>query len=138
MNTLPTPLINKAQLCVRNGIYTGRRVIKGKIRCRRTAVASFSSDSSKSSLTVEEAGRRAFDCSNADSGRKQRLERLLSAVDHVDDSTGGNPKSSGSNLATLLAHAGIESRGTENFPMAPPLHTATTYTRPPDGIYKER
>lgn len=138
MSTFPTLVINKARLCVRHGIYSTERAIKGKIRCGRTALASFSSDSSISSLTVEEAGRRAFDRSNADSVRKERLDRLLNAVDHVDESTGGLTRSPGSNLATLLAHAGIESRGTENFPMAPPLHTATTYTRPPDGIYKER
>ena len=131
-------VVNKARLCVRHGIYSTQRTIKGKIRCRRTALASFSSDSSKSSLTVEEAGRRAFDRSNAGSARNERLERLLNVVDHIDESNGGATRSSGGNLATLLAHAGIESRGTENFPMAPPLHTATTYTRPPDGIYKER
>ena len=85
-------------------------------------------------IPVEEAGRRAFERSNAGSVRNERLERLLNAVEHQDESS---PEATGSNLATLLAHAGIESKGTENFPMAPPLHTATTYTRPPDGIYKD-
>jgi cystathionine gamma-synthase len=41
-------------------------------------------------------------------------------------------------MASLLSHAGMESNGSiKNIPMAPPLHTATTYTRPADGIYKE-
>ena len=93
---------------------------------------------------MEEAGRRAFDRSTADNMRKEKLQRLLQAVDHVDES---NDETSAvavaaatpsRNLGTLLAHAGIELGGTENFPMSPPLHTATTYTRPPDGIYKER
>ena len=36
-------------------------------------------------------------------------------------------------LSTLAAHAGIEN--IHNAPLAPPLHVATTYTRPADGIY---
>eukprot|EP00536_Pseudo-nitzschia_multiseries_P014047 jgi/Psemu1/245849/estExt_Genewise1.C_6510007 len=41
-------------------------------------------------------------------------------------------------MATLLSHAGIDaSKHRDNIPMSPPLHTATTYTRPADGIYKE-
>jgi len=34
-----------------------------------------------------------------------------------------------------MAHAGIED--IHNAPLAPPLHVATTYTRPADGIYHE-
>ena len=84
---------------------------------------------------MEEAGRSAFNRVTADNSRKERLDRLLQAVDHVDEEGSASEEAS-PNLATLLAHAGIE-RGSENFPMAPPLHTATTYTRPPDSIYKE-
>ncbi|KAI2513815.1 Cys/Met metabolism PLP-dependent enzyme [Fragilaria crotonensis] len=37
-------------------------------------------------------------------------------------------------MATILSHAGVD--GTvANAPMSPPLSLATTYTRPPDGIY---
>ena len=113
----------------------------------------FSSDSSASSpsMTKEEAGRKAFDRSNAAIMRNERLERLLQVVDHteggdevgdVNDNENGNGTQHTthrvtSSLATLLAHAGIESMGKENVPMSPPLHTATTYTRPPDGIYKD-
>ncbi len=86
---------------------------------------------------MEEAGRRAFDRANEDNSRKERLDMLLQAVDYVDEEESVSEEASpNTNLATLLAHAGIE-RGSENFPMAPPLHTATTYTRPPDSIYKE-
>lgn len=113
----------------------------------------FSSDSTVSSpsMTKEEAGRKAFDRSNAIIMRNERLERLLQAVDHTEggDEVGAENRNDNANgtqhttprvtssLATLLAHAGIESMGKENVPMSPPLHTATTYTRPPDGIYKD-
>jgi cystathionine gamma-synthase len=40
-----------------------------------------------------------------------------------------------SELSSLLSHAGIESQ--TNNPMAPPLHLASTYTRPADGVYNE-
>lgn len=95
-------------------------------------------------MTAEEAGRKSYDHSVASIMRKDRLRKLLEAIEHVEGdesvSIGGTTTTSASttSLATLLAHAGIESGGmTENFPMSPPLHTATTYTRPPDGIYKE-
>jgi molecular chaperone GrpE (heat shock protein) len=93
-------------------------------------------------MTTEEAGRRAFERSAEAVVRKQRLEQLLQAVDHTDDDENENgfreeTASTTTNLATLLAHAGIESGDRENVPMSPPLHTATTYTRPPDGIYKD-
>jgi len=93
-------------------------------------------------MTTEEAGRRAFERSAEAVVRKQRLEQLLQAVDHTDDDENENDireetASTSTNLATLLAHAGIESGDRENVPMSPPLHTATTYTRPPDGIYKD-
>lgn len=39
-------------------------------------------------------------------------------------------------LATLLAHAGVDSPQ-PNAPMSPPLNLATTYTRPPDGAYDD-
>lgn len=39
-------------------------------------------------------------------------------------------------METLLSHSGMETN-LENIPMAPPLHLATTYTRPADGIYRE-
>lgn len=38
-------------------------------------------------------------------------------------------------LATSVAHAGIQDIA--NAPMAPPIHVATTYTRPADGIYRD-
>lgn len=37
-------------------------------------------------------------------------------------------------LDTILSHAGVP-QSTENAPMSPPLSMATTYTRPPSGIY---
>jgi cystathionine gamma-synthase len=39
-------------------------------------------------------------------------------------------------METLLSHAGVE-YGLENAPMSPPLSLATTYTRPPSGIYED-
>lgn len=38
-------------------------------------------------------------------------------------------------LPTIAAHAGIED--IHNAPLAPPIHMASTYTRPADGIYHE-
>ena len=38
-------------------------------------------------------------------------------------------------ISTRLAHAGISYQS--NAPLAPPLHLATTYTRPANGIYDE-
>ena len=37
-------------------------------------------------------------------------------------------------MATILSHAGVDG-SIVNAPMSPPLALATTYTRPPDGIY---
>jgi hypothetical protein len=68
-----------------------------------------------SRLTAEEAGSRAA-ALVASTLRADHREKLQ--------------------LSTILPHAGIEVMG-ENVPMAPPLHTSTTYTRPVDGIYKE-
>jgi hypothetical protein len=53
----------------------------------------------------------------------------------------GNPdhlmdRDTAKKLSTLLSHAGIEA-DRHNAPQAPPLNVATTYTRPPDGPYKE-
>ncbi len=111
---------------------------KSRIRSRTASQAWFSSDDgSKTSLTMEEAGRRAFDRANTESTRKEKIGRLLQAVDCVENDDSSEAFSASKNLATLLAHAGIESGGSENFPMSPPLHTATTYTRPPDSVYKE-
>jgi cystathionine gamma-synthase len=39
-------------------------------------------------------------------------------------------------IETLLAHSGLnDSHNIENAPMSPPIHLATTYTRPASGIY---
>ena len=62
-------------------------------------------------LTSDEAGRRSN-------------ELLRTSISKNNDSQ---------TLPTLLAHAGMESY--HNAPMSPPLHLATTHTRPPDGIY---
>ena len=44
-------------------------------------------------------------------------------------------------MDSLLAHAGVDHLNDgeihKNIPMSPPLHVATTYTRPPDGQYLE-
>jgi cystathionine gamma-synthase len=69
-----------------------------------------------SSLTPEEAGRRAE-------------EKVKSALKNQES------LSSSSALSSIAAHAGIEHG--PNAPMAPPLHLATTYTRPADGLYLE-
>jgi cystathionine beta-lyase/cystathionine gamma-synthase len=66
-----------------------------------------------SALTPAEAGRKA--------------EAMAAAMD--DD------KAKPVTLATLTARAGIPK--IPNAPMAPPLHSATTYTRPASGIYEE-
>jgi len=105
-------------------------------------------------MTAEEAGRKAAKLASEAIEQKNRLQQLLRAVDHVvdyDDNCDNDDSSGNSNtsMATLLSHAGIEvcrggtsssSNGAglrENVPMSPPLHTATTYTRPADGIYKD-
>jgi cystathionine gamma-synthase len=76
----------------------------------------FTSKASKarflSTLTPEEAGHLA--------------EKLA-----LQSTVGKNETS----LDTLLAHAGLSK--TENASMSPPIHMATTYTRPADGPYKE-
>jgi cystathionine gamma-synthase len=84
------------------------------IRCLWSSLFTFKSSITRSlsTLTPEEAGRRA---------EKLALQ-----------STVGTNKTS---LDTLLAHAGLSK--TANAPMSPPLHMATTYTRPADGPYKE-
>jgi cystathionine beta-lyase/cystathionine gamma-synthase len=66
---------------------------------------------STSTLTPEEAGRKA--------------ERLAASLHEKESQS----------LSTLLAHAGMEK--IPNAPMAPPLHLATTYTRPSDGLYRD-
>mmetsp|Transcript_14457 Transcript_14457/g.29792 ORF Transcript_14457/g.29792 Transcript_14457/m.29792 type:complete len:418 (-) Transcript_14457:69-1322(-) len=113
-----------------------------------------SSSSTSPPMTAEEAGRKAAKLASEAIEQKNRLQQLLRAVDHVvdyDDNCDNDDSSGNSNtsMATLLSHAGIEvcrggtsssSNGAglrENVPMSPPLHTATTYTRPADGIYKD-
>mmetsp|Transcript_37528 Transcript_37528/g.91029 ORF Transcript_37528/g.91029 Transcript_37528/m.91029 type:complete len:473 (+) Transcript_37528:21-1439(+) len=66
-----------------------------------------------SQLTSEEAGRRA--------NQLAQQESSSSPTTH-------------NHLNTLLAHAGMES-SMQNAPMSPPLHLATTHTRPADGVY---
>ena len=108
-----------------------------------------SSISSKISMTAEEAGRKASQLALEAMEQKNRNH----VVDnHSDDHNRNSQGSDNGNIiaktsvATILSHAGIEichegsieMVGTsKNFPMSPPLHTATTYTRPPDGIYKD-
>jgi cystathionine gamma-synthase len=60
-------------------------------------------------LSPQEAGKRAEDLALQQKNRKK------------------------DSMPTLVAHAGIEN--IHNAPLAPPLHVATTYTRPADGIY---
>lgn len=64
-----------------------------------------------STLTPEEAGRRA------EAAAASRLEKESPT------------------LATLVAHAGMVSQ--PNAPLSPPLHMASTNTRPADGVYNE-
>jgi cystathionine gamma-synthase len=66
-------------------------------------------------LTSDEAGKRAEELSLASLSNEE------------------NP--SDISISTLLAHAGIENE--PNAPMSPPLHLATTHTRPADGLYLE-
>jgi cystathionine gamma-synthase len=70
---------------------------------------------SLSSLTSEEAGRRA-----------EEMAKVLSSSSTTTDG-------SHLSLPTLLAHAGMEYM--HNAPMSPPLHLSTTHTRPADGVY---
>ena len=78
--------------------------------CRRLRFAS--------SLTPQEAGRQA-----------EAMARSSSAHNKKDKS------SSFPALSSIAAHAGIDS--VPNAPMAPPIHLATTYTRPADSQYLE-
>lgn len=64
-----------------------------------------------STLTPEEAGRRA--------------EAIAASRQEKEPPT----------LATLSSHAGMISQ--PNAPLSPPLHLASTYTRPADGVYNE-
>jgi cystathionine gamma-synthase len=74
-----------------------------------------SSSSPPESLTPEAAGREA-----------NRLAALR--YEHSAAKTT-------SMMSTRVAHAGVQSF--ENAPMAPPIHMATTYTRPVDGLYRD-
>ena len=72
--------------------------------------------SNQNKLTAAEAGRRAADL----------------AAQNNESSTIPSP-----HMSTLLAHAGVTNApNPTNTPMAPPLHLATTYTRPVDGEYR--
>jgi cystathionine beta-lyase/cystathionine gamma-synthase len=75
------------------------------------------SSSSDTSITTspEEAGRKAAD---------------MAASMILNDA----PPLRRLSPSTIMAHAGMD-HGLHNAPMAPPLHFATTYTRPADGIY---
>jgi cystathionine beta-lyase/cystathionine gamma-synthase len=68
------------------------------------------------SLSAGEAGKRAEAIANNTDGLKENR--------HVES------------MSTLLAHAGVDS-SIPNTPMSPPIHTATTYTRPSNGNYLE-
>jgi len=77
-----------------------------------------------SNLTPDEAGRRA-----------EQMAATGGTVGSISVSSSNKESSSKVKLATLLAHTGLEN--VPNAPMAPPLHLATTYTRPADGQYLE-
>ena len=79
-------------------------------------------------LTAEHAGRRASEMAT-DLLRNQQQQQQ--PVFDDENSTVVNKK-----ISTLLSHAGIVD-SQDNSPQAPPIHVATTYTRPADGIYKE-
>lgn len=72
-------------------------------------------------MTPEEAGKRAHEMA------RDLMKR----------------KTNNLHMNSILAHAGLESLnggcddGFRNMAMSPPLHVATTYTRPPDGNYGE-
>mmetsp|Transcript_26012 Transcript_26012/g.36680 ORF Transcript_26012/g.36680 Transcript_26012/m.36680 type:complete len:481 (+) Transcript_26012:58-1500(+) len=92
---------------------TVARLVEFSGRISSTFDRSFSSTTG-TDITPEEAGRIAHKLSN--DGEK-----------------------SGTNLAgigTLLSHAGVQTSQT-NAPLSPPLHLATTYTRPADGPYHD-
>lgn len=61
-----------------------------------------------------------------EAGQKAQVLAMTEAAANSDSS-------SSPSISTLLAHAGI--KNTHNAPMSPPLHLATTHTRPADGIY---
>lgn len=71
-----------------------------------------------SQLTAEVAGRRAHQLA-------------------IQESSVRTSDNNNTHLNTLLAHAGLE-EGLHNAPMSPPLHLATTHTRPPDGVYLQK
>lgn len=69
------------------------------------------------SLSASEAGKRAEALAN-------------------DANNNGSTMKQVESMSTLLAHAGVDPTR-PNTPMAPPIHMATTYTRPADGQYLE-
>lgn len=83
-------------------------------RMVKTMAASSRFLSSLTSISAEEAGRRA-----------QSLAAQRLAVSRKN-TTG---------IDTLLAHAGLQAG--PNAPMSPPIHMATTYARPAEGSYRE-
>lgn len=81
---------------------------------------------SKTVLSPEEAGRKAREMASALS-----MAPPPSSNSHRDSMTTLPPLAT---METLLAHAGVDPT-IPNAPMSPPLHLATTYTRPEDGNY---
>jgi cystathionine beta-lyase/cystathionine gamma-synthase len=100
--------------------------------------------SSSTTMTKEEAGRKAAQLATSVAGvvGDRQRRRLLQLDDDDDDDDDSKDNTTRIAMATTLSHAGITTScdgggERENHPMSPPLHTATTYTRPPDGIYKD-
>jgi cystathionine beta-lyase/cystathionine gamma-synthase len=99
--------------------------------------------SSSTTMTKEEAGRKAAQLATSVAGAvDDRQRRRLLQLDDDDDDDDSKDNATTIAMATILSHAGITTScdgggERENHPMSPPLHTATTYTRPPDGIYKD-
>jgi cystathionine beta-lyase/cystathionine gamma-synthase len=71
--------------------------------------ALFSSDSQQVKTSSQLAGRRAAEVSSKSASVKS--------------------------IDTILAHAGVED--IPNAPMSPPLSLSTTFSRPPDGVYRD-
>ena len=117
-------------------------ILQRQRRPRDHRKASFSS---LTTMTKEEAGRKAAQLATSVAGAvDDRQRRRLLQLDDYDDNSKDNATRIA--MATMLSHAGITTTSScdgggeerrENHPMSPPLHTATTYTRPPDGIYKD-
>jgi len=98
-------------------------VVSASVHDTKTASSppSSSGDESKE-LTPEEAGRKAHDLATSMS--------LFSSSSR--DIMNPPPES----METMLAHCGVD-LSERNVGMSPPMHFATTYRRPEDGIYLE-